>query len=85
VDRYDRSGSSAGTDTTDVGRLFAAAVIVDLIYESMVYRWIYPGQVLIVAATLALPAYFLIRGLANRLARWWFSSDRQEHPSARSH
>jgi hypothetical protein len=59
-----------------VGRLFAAAIIVDLIYEIIVYRWIYPGQALIVAATLALPAYFLIRGLTNRLAGWWFSSER---------
>src|SRR5215471_18413601 len=50
----------------DVGRLFAAAVIIDLVYEVIVFRWIYPGQALIVAATLALPPYFLIRGLANR-------------------
>ena len=69
----------------DVGRLFAAAVIVDLIYEIIVYRWIYPGQALIVAATLALPAYFLIRGLANRFARWWFGLHRHEHPRAGPH
>jgi hypothetical protein len=55
----------------DVGRLFAVAVIIDLIYELIVFRWIYPGQALIVAATLSLPPYFLIRGSANRLARWW--------------
>jgi hypothetical protein len=67
----------------DVRRLFTAVIIVDLIYEIIVYRWIYPGQAQIVAATLALPAYFLIRGLANRLTRRWFSSERQEHPSAR--
>ena len=54
-----------------VSRVFAAAVAIDLIYEFIVFRWIYPGQALIVAATLALPPYFLIRGLANRLARWW--------------
>jgi hypothetical protein len=35
---------------SDVGRLFAAAVIIDLIYEIYVFRWIYPGQALIVAA-----------------------------------
>jgi hypothetical protein len=33
-----------------VGRVFAAAVVVDLIYELIVFRWIYPGQALIVAA-----------------------------------
>jgi len=31
-------------------------------------RWIYPGQALLVAAALALPAYVLARGLTNRLA-----------------
>jgi hypothetical protein len=55
----------------DVGRLFIAAVIIDVIYEIYVFRWIYPGQALIVAATLALPSYFLIRGLADRIARHW--------------
>jgi hypothetical protein len=54
---------------TDVGRLFVAAVVIDLVYEIVVLRWIYPGQALIIAATLALPTYFLVRGLANRLAR----------------
>ena len=65
----------------DVGRLFAAAVIIDLIYEIVVFRWIYPGQALIVATTLALPPYFLIRGLANRLARWWSTSRTQDQTS----
>lgn len=55
----------------DVWRLFTAAVIVDLIYQSIELRAIYPGQALIVAAVLALPSYFLIRGLANRIARLW--------------
>ena len=58
----------------DVGRLFVAAVIIDLVYEIIVFRWIYPVQALIVAATLALPTYFLLRGLANRLARPWLNS-----------
>jgi hypothetical protein len=64
---------------TDVGRLFVAAVIIDLIYEIVVFRWIYPGQALIIAATLALPTYFLLRGLTNRLARWWLNSEETRH------
>ena len=56
----------------DVARLFIAAVIIDMIYEVTVFRWIYPGQALIVAMVLALPSYLLIRGPANRLARFWF-------------
>jgi hypothetical protein len=69
----------------DVGKLFIAAVIIDLIYEIIVFRWIYPGQALIVATTLAVPPYFLIRGLANRLARGWIGSKRQGHASGGPH
>jgi hypothetical protein len=58
----------------DVWKLFTAAIAVDLIYQVIELRWIYPGQALIVAAFLALPSYFLIRGLANRIARFWPSA-----------
>jgi hypothetical protein len=54
-----------------VWKHFTAAVIIDLIYEVIELRWIYPGQALIVAAVLALPSYLVIRGLANRIARLW--------------
>ena len=70
----------------DVARLFAAAVMVDLIYEIYVFRWIYPGQSLIIAAILAFPSYVLIRGLANRIARPWVHIDaggQSEIPTAR--
>ena len=55
----------------DVARLFSVAVIMDMIYEVMVFRWIYPGQAVIVAFVMALPAYLLVRGPANRFARLW--------------
>jgi hypothetical protein len=55
----------------DVVWLFIVAVIIDLIYEIIVLRWIYPGQALIVAAIVAFPSYLLIRGPADRLARLW--------------
>jgi hypothetical protein len=55
----------------DVARLFAVAVIIDSIYEIYVFRWIYPGQALIVAAIVAFPSYVLCRGPADRIARRW--------------
>jgi hypothetical protein len=51
--------------------LFLVAVLIDVIYQIIVFRWIYPGQALIVAAILAFPSYFLIRGLTNKIARPW--------------
>jgi len=55
----------------DIAKLYVAAVALDMIYELIVYRWIYPTQSLAVAFVLAVPSYFLIRGLANRIARRW--------------
>ena len=65
----------------DVWKLFTAAVLIDLIYQVIELGRIYPGQALIVAAVLALPSYFLIRGLANRTARLW-SLRRLHRPQA---
>jgi hypothetical protein len=54
---------------TDVGKVFIAAIVLDLTYELIVYRWVYPGQVLIVAAFLAFIPCLLIRGPVTRIAR----------------
>ncbi len=53
----------------DVGKVFVAALVVDVIYELIVYRWVYPGQALIVAVTLAILPYLILRGGVNRIAR----------------
>jgi hypothetical protein len=53
----------------EVAKVFVAAVIIDLIYEVIVFHRIYPGQSLIVAAVLALLPYPLIRGSVNRILR----------------
>ncbi len=54
-----------------VGIAFLVAAAIDVIYELLVFRWIYPGQALIVATTLAVLPYTLVRGLSNRLIRAW--------------
>jgi len=51
----------------DLARIFVMAALADLAYEITVFRWIYPIQSLIVAATVAVPPYLLIRGPFNRL------------------
>jgi len=51
-----------------VGRVFLLAILLDAIYQLIVFRWFYPGEVLLVAATLALIPYLLIRGPVNRIA-----------------
>jgi hypothetical protein len=53
----------------DVGRLFVVAIAIDVIYQLIVFRWVYPVQSLIVAVVLAIVPYVIVRGLANRFAR----------------
>lgn len=52
-----------------VAKVFIAAVTIDVIYEIVVFRWVYPVQALIVATVLAVVPYLVIRGPVNRLAR----------------
>ena len=64
----------------EVAKVFVAAVIIDLIYEIIEFRTIYPGQSLIVAAVLALLPYPLIRGSVNRILRLRFRGGKAAEP-----
>jgi len=52
-----------------VGRVFIFGIVMDAIYQFIVFRWFYPVEALLVAAILALIPYLLIRGPVNRIAR----------------
>jgi hypothetical protein len=54
-----------------IARVFLLAVIMDVIYQWIVLRWIYPGEMVIVAVLLAVVPYLLIRGPVNRIAQRW--------------
>jgi hypothetical protein len=53
-----------------VGKVFIAAVIVDVIYQVIVERWVYPFEAVMVGAVLAVLPYFIFRGVVNRILRW---------------
>lgn len=53
----------------EVRSVFILAVIIDVVYEIVVFRWVYPVQPFIVAIVLAVIPYLAIRGLANRWGR----------------
>lgn len=52
----------------DVGRVFVVAILLDIIYQLMVFQWVFPVQSLLVAVALAIVPYVLIRGPVTRLA-----------------
>ena len=52
-----------------VGKVFIVAIIVDVIYQVIVERWVYPFEALMVGAVLAVLPYWIFRGLVNRILR----------------
>jgi hypothetical protein len=52
-----------------VGKVFIFAVLLDVVYQIKVNHWVYPGETLVVAFTLAILPYLILRGPINRLAR----------------
>jgi hypothetical protein len=52
-----------------VGKIFFIAVILDVIYQLDVHSSVYLGETLVVAFTLAILPYVLLRGPINRVIR----------------
>ena len=54
----------------DVGKVFVLAIVIDLVYQIIAFRWFYPVEALVLATILALVPYVLIRGpLARKIRR----------------
>ena len=52
-----------------MGRVFVFAIVMDVIYQFIIFRWFYPVEALVVGLVLAIFPYLLIRGPVNRVAR----------------
>jgi|SRR5271165_2820191 len=52
-----------------VGKVFILAVVLDVVYQIIEQRFVYPGEAIIVAFILAILPYLILRGLVTRLAR----------------
>ena len=61
----------------DVTKVFIAAVLIDVVYQVIALRWVYPGEALLVGFLLAVVPYVLIRGPVNRIARLWIKRGEQ--------
>ncbi|HWS77389.1 MAG TPA: hypothetical protein VN205_03325 [Thermomonas sp.] len=53
----------------DVGKVFLLAILLDVVYQYIVAKFIYPGEALVVAFLLAIVPYLLVRGVVTRLFR----------------
>lgn len=61
----------------DIGRIVIVAVVLDIVYQLVVFRWVYPGQVLIVAFVCAVVPYVLVRGPVYLLAHYLLGDARR--------
>lgn len=52
-----------------VGKVFTAAVVVDVVYQIIVHHWVYPSEAMMVAVILTVLPYLVMRGLINRILR----------------
>jgi hypothetical protein len=52
-----------------VGKIFILAVVLEIVYQIIVFRWLYPFEMVLVAVLLALVPYLLLRGPVNRIKR----------------
>ena len=53
----------------DVGKVFIIAIIIDVIYQLIELKTVYPGEAIIVAIILAIIPYVIFCGPANRIFR----------------
>ena len=52
----------------DIGKLFLVALVLDVIYQLVVLRWVYVGEAILVAVGLAILPYVVLRSLVRRVA-----------------
>jgi hypothetical protein len=66
---------------TSTARIIFLGLAMDAIYQFIAFRKFYPGEAIIIALALAVLPYFLIRGPAARITRWWNSRRPSRHTS----
>ena len=52
-----------------VGNVCVLAFVLDVVYQIVATRFVYPGEAIITAVFLAIVPYLILRGLVTRLAR----------------
>ena len=61
-----------------MAKLAALAIVIDFVYQLIVFRRIYPAEAIDVALLLAIVPYFVLRGPVNRIARLWIQPGGQQ-------
>jgi hypothetical protein len=57
-----------------VGQVIVLGIVMDVIYQVIVFKWVYPLELIVVVFILAFLPYLLLRGPVNRVTRRWIRS-----------
>jgi len=68
-----------------VARVMALGVFMELVYQLMVFQWVYALQLVVVVLGLALLPYVILRGPIERIASWWTTRRIHARPRRSSH
>jgi hypothetical protein len=55
------------------GQIILLGIVMDTIYQLELLKTFYPAEAALIAILLAVVPYFLVRGIAQPIARWWMS------------
>jgi hypothetical protein len=58
-------------------KVFIMAVVLDCVYQVIVFKWVYPFEAMVTGVILAIIPYVGLRGLVNRIARTWIHPQRE--------
>lgn len=69
--RPDRRGDRLREGLISTARIILLGLVMDTIYQAIVFDYFHPAEAVVVALLLALVPYVLLRGPAALTARWW--------------
>lgn len=69
----DDRASVLGEAMVSTGRIILLGLVMDGVYQFIVLKTFYPGEMVVIALALALVPYLLLRGFFSRLIGWWSS------------
>ena len=62
-----------------VGTVFMLALLLAVVYQIIVLRFVYPGEAIVVALVLAIVPYLILRGLVSRITQNTRREVRERH------
>ena len=69
MNHHDNRRELISESWADISKLFIMACLLDLVFQLIVLRWIYPLETLVVAFILAIVPYVLVRSLSRRIVK----------------